>query len=258
MHWAPRELRTIEVGKSRKRTNKDTRDIICTTHRIPAPYNRIVSQLSLEMKHAECEIDKSHEARRRESYAKRTLDLFGKEVMTYNGPPAAFRSKILTPILQRQLWGVTDVYTPALRSAIASGDDDIPTILDMTTFYLTEDPADAELIPNFRQTLIYCPEVRWHLGHVLGYITIGDPVTYKKIRANQDILAADLTRLNEDDPEGEEEILPFSAAEVRVIVDERLEEFFKPELESVVSASCLCHGRPQIIYSCSLSSSRSP
>jgi hypothetical protein len=254
MSWAPRELRTIQVGISKKYRNRMAWHTGWMDLRIPAPYDRIVSQFGFEIKHAK--MDKSHEARRRESYARRTLDKFGEELLAYEGPHAAFRSKILTPILQRQLRGVTDVYTPALRSAIASGDDDQPTIHDATIFYLAEDPADTELIPNFRRNLIYCPEVRWHLGHLLGHITIGVAHGFQKIRDNQDILTEDIKRTGDNDPVGEEDIPAFTAAEVRVIVDERLERFFEPELESVVSATCLHYGWPRIADSRSLNFSR--
>ena len=77
-----------------------------------------------------CELDHGHlsgayEAQRHWSYVVQVMNAFGDELMEQrqlenDGPHApAWRSKVLTPILQRQLNGVSDVYAPALRVGVS-------------------------------------------------------------------------------------------------------------------------------------------
>lgn len=160
-----------------------------------------------------------------------------------------FRSKVLTPILQRQLWGIYDGYGPSVREAIPisrsatpNSDEDEPTItiLDATKFYLSEDPVDPALIPNYRRNLIYIPEARWHLGVMMGkHEKVGTGAYYNKVRDNHDRI---INALDEEDDSSEEGIALLRPAEVEAIFDEELEDFFRPELARVVrilSSPCL-------------------
>ena len=111
-----------------------------------------------------------HEARRRETYARQVLDAFGKELEGFtNFTKAAmkrFRSAVLTPILQRQLYGVPEAYTPSVRRAVMRDHSEL-TIKAATELYLGDDPTDPENIPNYHQNLLYAQEARWHLGRVM-------------------------------------------------------------------------------------------
>jgi hypothetical protein len=134
--------------------------------KVPAAYRRVISQLTAEVRHAT--IHTGHEALRRCSYAMETLDAFAKELSSTRSITAAFRSKILTPILQRQLQGIPDHYTPAVSGVIAS-DHETVTIGDATNFYLNEDPTHPQCIPGYRRNLIYIPEMMWHWGQGVIY-----------------------------------------------------------------------------------------
>lgn len=239
MKWGAGELRDLEIGTSKKRRGKNSYEITWEQGHIPAPYDRIICQLLMEDQHGE--LHKSHEALRRQSYARQVLDEFTKEFMAYNGPTASFRSQVLTPILQRQLMGVTDAHTPAVMHAIA--DSDQLTIEQATEFYLADDPTSPELIPAYRYHMVYIPEVRWHLGTVMGKVGRGIGSGYNRIRTNQDILMTALKKEGGIDVDGDE-VPPFGPAEVRIIIDEGLERFFQPELERVVcilSPPCTAH-----------------
>jgi hypothetical protein len=231
MNWEPEELRTVRVGTSRKKRNKSSRKIVWKDYQIPAPYDRIVAQFILEDEHAE--LHRGHEAVRRQSYVNEVLDMFAEEIIGYDGLDAAFRSKVLTPILQRHLWGVHDAYGPSVRGAILNGDEGKVTIGMATQFYLSDDPTDPMLIPTYRRNIIYNPEVRWHLGIIMDKKTVGGELSYNNTRVNHDIVMDSLQE--EDGGAGDMEGPPkFSKLEVDTIVVERLEAFFDWELELVV------------------------
>jgi hypothetical protein len=231
MNWTEGEMRNFELGTSKKRRGRNTRQVTYITEQIRAPYDRILCQLLAEDKHAETH--KSHEAVRRQTYAREVLDKFVKEFKAYKGLPASFRSYVLTPILQRQLIGVPDAYFPSVSEAVA-GVGQEPTIEQATQFYLGEDPTDSELIPNYRYNMVFIPEVRWHLGIVLGHVKLGDESQYNNFRENQDILMEAIREGSGTDPDGAQSVPAFGAAMVRTIVKERLELFFGTEMGRVV------------------------
>jgi hypothetical protein len=213
---------------------------------ILAPYDRIISQLLAEVRHAighDC-----HEARRRQQYAMKVLDAFGAEFKkAYKHAdfrPAEFRSKVLTPILQRQLAAIPDAYTPTVRAAIPSSpresittsSRDRLTIRDVTEFYLGLDPTDPKHIRSYRRNLLLIPEARWHLG-LMKLETPGSPeaiARYLKVRVNHDLISDGL--MEEGHTGLDKYKVPLlTHAEIRCIIDEGLEGLFAQELTSVVS-----------------------
>ena len=254
MLWKKSELRSILVGhwESDAGDNQPEERVVYVDTKVPAPYDRIIAQLLSEDEHAE--EDHGHEAVRRQSYVRRVLNSFWEEIVSYEGGPAVFRSKILTPLLQRQIAGVEENYSPSVMESV-SGSKDPPTIQQATMFYLRHDPCNPRWIQNIRRTMVHIPEARWHLGVLMGHNLVGDADAYNKVRANMDVLTAYAkaqakagnkdanhdTKYDEEGWEGDEdesvepEVVPvFNDAEVQVIVDENLEDFFAPELERVV------------------------
>jgi len=243
MNWRRGELRTIELGQYKRRNGSTSQYITYSKYKIPAPYDRIVSQLVAEDKHA---LDHdSHESRCRQAYAKETLDALGDELKEYRRsklPPARFRSKVLTPILQRQLKGVHDSYTPAVHAAIASTNGEL-SIQDTTAFYLRRDPVDPIFIRSYRRNLLYLPEPRWHLGLVMEVDSLSSATAkdhYNRVRANHDIVAHHLHH----DELDENQIPLLNHAEIKCIIDEGLEDYFQEELQKVVSSSSLINLLP--------------
>ena len=230
MQWEEGECRQIKFGRITKKRKRAGHSTQYTTYRIPAPYHRIVSQLISEDAHAVHH--NSHESYRRQLYALRVLDTFASELQALKtAPTAAFRSKVLTPILQRQLMGVHNAYTPSVRRAIADGDGG-PTIDDATYCYLSLDPVSLEHIPQYRHHLLYIPEAHWHLGVVMDPSRCGNAAFYNRIRVNHDSIMGSSSDDGETAPD---EIPLLTREEVRAIFDEDLTTFFEPELALVVS-----------------------
>jgi len=195
---------------------------------IPIPYARIVHQLKLEAKHGD--EDLGHESLRRKTYAEAMLDQFGWELDTFQGTAADFRSKVLTPVLQRQLKGVSDAYAPSIRYAIAPPTGK-PTISEVTTFYLGNDPLDPRYIPSYWRNLVYIREARWHLGILMGKISMESREDFNLSLSTHDIIMETLAQLRLPVSRG---VPLFNEVEVAAIVHENLETFFERELSRVV------------------------
>jgi hypothetical protein len=128
---------------------------------LSVPYARLVDQLVLEHEHGSS--DTCHEAVRRKAYVGRVLDALADELLEDYFSAHTFRSAVLNPILQRQLCGIPDVYSPAIRTAVGGGIDTDITIGHASMFYLGLDAVDPITIPSFRRNLVYIREARWHL-----------------------------------------------------------------------------------------------
>ena len=158
---------------------------------IPAAYHRLVCQLTAEIAHAPKQSD--HKAIRRCIYATEVLDAFAMELYSVHSPTPDFWLKVLTPILQRQLRGLPDFYYPPIVTAIAPNKKTV-TLSDATTWYLQEDPTLPEWILSYRWTLIYIPDMLWHLGVVSGKIELGDKAAYRRVRKHHDIVMTSIKR----------------------------------------------------------------
>jgi hypothetical protein len=223
LQWAEGELRQIKWSIDK---NSKTAEL---SRNIPAAYHRLVCQLNAEITHAEKH--SGHEALRRCSYAMEVLDTFGEELASLRNPGVGFRSKVLTPILQRQLRGIPDHYSPSISCVIAS-DCETVTIRDATEFYLSVDPTDPQWISVYRRNLISVPEMRWHLGVVMGKIRLGDGHRYDDIRASHDVLMSKLQEEESDDEDPDTASPRMNAVEVQLIVDDGLEDYFAEELKA--------------------------
>jgi len=237
LNWKKGEVREIKIGQWRKRWNKLSSTLSNTTYEIPAAYHQLICQLVAEDMHAEG--DNSHESCRRQTYARETLDALGDELKEYKRkklPPVDFRSKILTPILQRYLHGVYDGYSPSVTIGI-SKDEEALTIQHVTKFYLGVDPADPIFIRTYHRNLVYLPHARWHLGVVMGakYGTSqGASENYDNVYSNHYAIMADLNS-NDHESRDANNIPLLKSSKVRCIIQEGLENFFQEEFERIVS-----------------------
>lgn len=245
MSWEVGELRTIEIGWMKKSRGKKFNELKFTEFQIPAPYDRIVSQLMAESMHGQR--DGGHESRRREDYAQKVLDKFGGELRQFKDPPVTFRSKVLTPILQRQVAGIHDAYTPTVRAGVnlmkeirTQGE---PTIRDATRLYLEVDPTNPIFIRSYRRNLLFLPEPRWHLGIVMrGLASSGQEAVdqINKVRVNHDIIEDNVKVEGRKDVD-KNGVYLLNEVEIKAIIDEGLEDFFQEELQQVVSNGSSSH-----------------
>ena len=223
------DVHPITYGAERKVPKKNTYRRVLKTVEIPLQYARIVHQFIIESKHGE--LDTGHESLRRFTYVQATLDAFGRELDRYRGEPAAFRSKILNPILQRQIRGVPDAYAPSIRNAVAPGVEKL-TIKDVTSFYLGVDVLDPKYCPSLRRNLIYSREALWHLAHYRGSLNYRSVDDFETSIKMHDLVMENLQQAERYQGKG---VPPFHAVEVDVIVAYGLEDFFDVELERTVS-----------------------
>ena len=211
-------------------------------------YAQLACQFEAENEHGSH--DTGHESLRRQSYARHMIGEFAKELKAYQEDPVDFRSRILTPVLQRYLTGIPDSYTPLVRSAIAGGAGE-PTITDATGFYLARDPLDPKYIPFYRRNLLYIAESRWYLGILLQKFSVESVVDFNRVRVNYDNAMENISEPDtvvseeEEEEEGEEEEEEEDNVEspcelddvaVQTIMNEGLEDFFADELAKVVCA----------------------
>lgn len=224
----------IAYKRYRKTNNKQTYHwsslIRRKVHRQDA---RIVHQLITEIKHAR--YDCGHESLRRAAYAENVLEAVGRELDSDDneaGPIRAAPLKALSPILARQVRGVPDAYGPAIRAAIAPTKD-LPTIKDVTDFYLGRDPLDPRYIRVYRRNIIYSREALWHLAILKRTISVESREDYADFLEVHDLI---MENLRDEKPYKGPGIPPFSDFEVGVIVRLHLEGFFKRELSRVVCA----------------------
>jgi hypothetical protein len=227
MHWEHRELFKITFGKLRKKPNKKSYTEMWYDRLVPVPYARLVQQFLYEDQHGNA--DPSLESFRRQAYVGQMLDMFAVELDRYKGDPHDFRSATLTPVLQRQLRGVPDAYSPTIKYSIpSSGPDGAITIADATVFYLAADPLHPRCIPSYRRNLIYIREARWHLAVLTGRVKVDSKQSFDMYLDNHDTIMAGLG------PPSSGGIPVLAPLEVEIILTEGHQEFFAHELNRVV------------------------
>jgi hypothetical protein len=187
------------------------------------------------------------------------MDALGDELIGFTGNDKDFRSRVLTPVLQRHLRGIPDSYAPAIRVSVSSDGKEV-TIADATRFYLNVDPLNPAYIPSYRRNLIYIREARWQLALLLGKVNNTSNKDYNRFLDDHDTLMEGLMKQVDGDgmgQGGEDTSTPplFSAKEVEVIVNEGLHTWFARELAAVV-CTCICLPHLLISIDCTARTSR--
>ena len=259
MDWMPGELREVSIESQRKRRGKAATATVSKKYKVPAPYDRVIAQLRAEDRHGDH--NQGHEALRRQSYARRVLDEFAKEISSYKGSDVSFRSKVLTPILARQLAGVPDAYSPGVKvgvipsSSWPSPEDEEPikeseisvSIGDATDFYLGRDPTDITLIPDYRYNMLSIPEVMWHLAVVMGGITESSVEHHDLIWHHTEQYVMGYQGDEEREVEADA-TQSFTKADVAVVMCCGVKKFFEDDLNEVVCYVDFSNVRHLIIF----------
>jgi hypothetical protein len=252
LNWTAGQLQKITYGKTRKSPRKKKYTWDMKTRNIPIQYVRILHQFTLEDEHGKT--DSGHESLRRRTYAQSMLDRFGQELDAYRGPEANFRSKVLSPVLQRQLRGIPDTYAPVIRRAIAPGGAEV-TISRVTIFYLGNDPLDPRCIPSYRRNLVYIREALWHLGILMGRFGVRSQKYFNLSLNSHDYIMDTLKGSPRPSARG---VPPLGPMEVAMLVGQQVDSFFEKELARVVRnqfTNLLCHLLIISYYSLSISPS---
>ena len=201
---------------------------------------------------------RGHEARRRQTFAKEVLHKFWAELHQPRDSLKGFRSVVLTPILQRQLWGIEENYRPMVEDAVAQGGQE-PTIKQATKFYLERDPTDYRWIGTYRRNLLYVPEAQWHLRALMKKVVVGNEEAYDDMKDRTDKLHQVREMDHDEDNHfiyyGEENDSkpprPYMKAEVGVVIEEELDEFFDVKTWSSVCFLLSSHLSSLISKKCS-------
>ncbi|KAF9785463.1 hypothetical protein BJ322DRAFT_1020989 [Thelephora terrestris] len=228
LQWSEGETCEISYRRRRKVANKQTYQWSAWIRRKVHPQNaRIIHQLLQERKHGFH--DRGHESLRRMAYAGNVLEAVGQELDRDNaaGPIRAAPLKALSPILIRQLKGVPDPYGPSIKAAIAPGAD-LPTIVDITRFYLKDNPLDPKHVRVYRRNIIYSREALWHLAVIAGTQSVESRGDYLDSLETHDLIIEALKRAGLSKERG---IPSFNEVEVNAIVRLHLEGFFDSELK---------------------------
>ena len=112
MMWKEGQLHDISYGKRKKQLGDRKKWNMVTKH-VPVQYTCLLHQFLLEIQLAKH--NKAHKILRQQTYAEKVLDEFGLELTRFCGAENDFHSKVLTPILQRQLNGIPDPQGPAIH-----------------------------------------------------------------------------------------------------------------------------------------------
>lgn len=233
LDWKEGSMHALSYGTRRKLPNKQAYQWGPWIRRLVHRQNaRIIQQLVYEVDHGKH--DRGHESLRRAAYAEAVLHAVGRELDSDDddtGPIRAAPLKALTPILVRQMRGTPDAYGPSIRAAIAPGKD-LPTIADITDFYLGRNPLDSKYIRVYRRNIIYSREALWHLGCLLKTVDVTSREDYLTSLEVHDLIMESLK--NEEAPTATG-IPLFSEFEVHAIIRLHLEGFFARELKRIVS-----------------------
>lgn len=156
----------------------------------------------------------THNCLFRAVYLIMVLDQFAEELNdAYMPVPERWRSRVLNPLLQRQLRGVSDHEPEAVKNEV--GD----TLEASAQFYLTLDPLDPTLSGRLRKNILYIWHVRMSfmfLGY--DYTDGGDKVSM----SNTELLLDNRAKYSDDEfKEGE-----LYGFEWEVITAEKLERLY--------------------------------
>ena len=137
-----------------KKLETDEKTELTKKYVIHAGYRRYLAGFLREIDFVKTDRFKSHNALFRMAYLVKTLDLFALELEhTTKLLPRRFRSRVLNPLLQRQLRGLND--NEALMAKAQ-----IPTLAAAAEFYLTLDPVGKATEEMWQRGFIYIWPVR--------------------------------------------------------------------------------------------------
>ena len=191
-------------------------------HIVHAGYRPCLAVFIGEIEFMVKELDKSHNCLFRGTYVTKVLDRFGDELQhrPKNQAKTRFRSKVLNPILQRHLRGLTDYEAACVEEAVGK------TTTASGMFYLKQDPLDESNRIAMMHNSLYVWPIRNSYVHS-GKDELPDGAFQKTLHNTTALYAA----MPEDWTAGE-----MSSYELRLITNEKIEEIYAELIAAMVSA----------------------
>lgn len=231
--WNKGEKRDITIARYEGNPDNVRFDGQKRTFALLAPYDSVICQLLREHGLAD-----TLSAQRRRAYAGEVLDAFAHEIWEFNGDPAAFRSRVLTPILARVFAGVHDGSLPIIRSALSGDPQKEPDMQRVVKFYLGRDLTDPAWVPTIMRNMIYVPRARWYLGVVLGRPDeVGCPEYRRRVMEDHDDIVDYINHRGLPQVDEKYGLPPLTIAEALSISHEGLSAWFLEVLKITVRNS---------------------
>jgi hypothetical protein len=153
-------------------------------------------------------------------YLLKILDHFTNELRERNTEDeSSWRSRVLNPLLQRQLHGICDQDSGKIRRQVGS---DAAAAAAAAAFYLTLDPLDPDMIPRLLYGILHVSPVRWSLGYI--HRPAGTLGTYLNVHQNTLHFPADSHEPLI--PENEFQQVPLCPEHDSIILNEQLEVYY--------------------------------
>ena len=176
--------------------------------------------------------DRKHDAHHlfRAMYLLQVLDHFAEELADEKRAiTMRWRSRVLNPLLQRQLRGIHDHSIPLIKEVVGL------TKQDAARFYLVMDPFDPKLEKRVLRSLLYIWQVRWSIGRCIeGRYSKATVEDCERSRAITEKLWTERSTLDET----EFESTPLWNYEGQAIVEEDIVQYYADCMEEAVSGVC--------------------
>ena len=167
------------------------------------------------------------------TYARCIIDKFIVELQAKRGLDDhgwSWRSKVLNPILQRQMNGYPDHHAPMLAVHFA-GLEGSELMEKVNKFYLSRDPLEGSEQPHLRLGILYVTEARWFLSVTPAEV---DSIEHYQRCEERTLKLLEKLGKEGDQEDGQEGL---RESELSVIVAEGLEDYYKKDAEGAVSSA---------------------
>jgi hypothetical protein len=195
-----------------------------TYRKLPFGYLRVLLGFIREIEFMTTDQLKSHNCLFRATYLMKVIDQFVLELPRISSAaPERFRSRVLNPILQRQLAGLPDHEPKSIRDHVGR------THKDSAKFYLVNDALD----PRFRMELLRNLLYIWSVRLALGFLNNPGQCTedaFETVISNTEALVQG--RLAVEDDEWDNEII--SDYKITVFTAENLRSYYEDVISSAV------------------------
>jgi hypothetical protein len=193
-----------------------------TVYKIHAGYSTVLRGFLREIELMYDDSVQEHNCLFRATYLLKILDHFAAELPAISsGIESRWRSRVLNPILQRQLRGVFDQEPEMVEKTIG------PTLEDAANFYLQLDPLGPDRKQDRLRNILYVWPVRWSLAY-MG--VDGTQDSYTRTRITTEHLLEERGHVSDEDYNSRV-LMPY---EYTVICQEKLGDYYEDVITNAV------------------------